>query len=48
MQDKDKPKVRRRQVRRITAVTGASLVMGTALVRSLIARAGLHLSLIHI
>ena len=42
MQDKDKPKVSRRQVLRITAVTGASLVMGTALVRSLIARAGLH------
>ena len=42
MQDKEKHKVSRRQVLRITAVTGASLVMGTAIVRSLIARAGLH------
>ena len=42
MEDKGTRKVSRRQVLRITAVTGVSLAMGTGLVRSLIGRAGLH------
>jgi len=42
MKHKDKRKVSRRQVLRITAVAGVSLAMGTGLVRSLISRADLH------
>ena len=42
MEHKDRRKVTRRQVLRITAVAGVSLAMGTGLVRSLISRAGLH------
>ena len=42
MEHRDKRKVSRRQVLRITAVAGVSLAMGTGLVRSLLSRAGLH------
>ena len=42
MEGRGNRKVSRRQVLRITAVTGVSLALGTSLVRLLIDRAGLH------